>query len=249
MRLELEICANSIQSALAAQQGGATRIELCDNMAEGGTTPSAGMIRECKRLLTIPFFPIIRPRGGDFLYSEEEVNVMKQDILFCKESGAEGVVIGILKADGSIDKERCRELMELARPMQVTFHRAFDRSIDLSAALEDIIALGCERVLTSGGQIAAADAIPQLIALVKQAAGRISILAGSGVNEENISQIAVRTAIKEFHSTAKEITFSAMEYKGDRRLSQQDGEFPIFETKAEKVFRMKEALEKVAKLR
>ena len=247
MGFELEICVNSINSALAAQKGGATRIELCDNMAEGGTSPSAGMIRECKRLLIIPVFPIIRPRGGDFLYSDEEFTVMKQDILFCKESGCEGVAIGILKADGSIDTERCRELIALARPMQVTFHRAFDRCNDLSSGLADIISIGCDRVLTSGGQISAGEAIPELSALVKQAADRIIILAGSGVNEENISQIAKQTGIKEFHSTAKEITSSAMQYKGDGELSQQDGGFPIFETKAEKVLKMKQALELIAK--
>ena len=247
MDFELEICVNSIRSALAAQQGGATRIELCDNMAEGGTSPSAGMIRECIRRLTIPVFPIIRPRGGDFLYSDEEFAVMKQDIIFCRESGSHGVAIGILKQDGSIDTERCRELIALARPMQVTFHRAYDRCNDLSAGLEDIISLGCERVLTSGGQITAAEGIAELTGLVKQAANRIIILAGSGVNEENISQIATQTGIKEFHSTAKEMTSSAMHYKGVGGLSQQDGGFPIFETKAEKVFKMKQALALIEK--
>ena len=242
MDFELEICVNSIQSALAAQQGGANRIELCDNMAEGGTTPSAGMISLCKKMLDIPVFPIIRPRGGDFLYSDEEYEVMKQDILFCRQSGCEGVVIGILKPDGDIDTERCAELIALARPMQVTFHRAFDRCNDLDKGLEDIISLGCERLLTSGGEITAFEAADQLAFLVSQASGRISIMPGSGVNEDNISLIATKTGAVQFHSTAKETVNSGMQFKGSGRLADQDGNFPIMQTSANKVRMMKEAL-------
>lgn len=245
MDFELEICANSIRSALAAQQGGATRIELCDNMAEGGTTPSAGMVSLCKKLLNIPVFPIIRPRGGDFLYTDEEFEVMKADILACKNLGCEGVVIGILKTDGSIDTEGCAELVALARPMQVTFHRAFDRCNNLKKGLEDIISLGCERVLTSGGEISAADAIPILTKLVKQAAGRINIMIGSGVNEENISALAKQTGAKQFHSTAKITAGSGMAYYGNGNLAQQDGHFPIMETSSENVKKMKQALQAI----
>ena len=242
MGFELEVCVNSMQSALAAQQGGANRIELCDNMAEGGTTPSAGMILQCKKLLNIPVFPIIRPRGGDFLYSEEEFGVMKLDIQFCRDAGCEGVVIGMLNADGSIDTDRCRELIALAGPMQITFHRAFDRCNDLAKGLEDIISLGCQRVLTSGGEVNAANAVPQLARLVHQAAGRISIMAGSGVNEDNISMLALQTGARQFHSTAKVSALSAMLYKGAGKLAQQDGGFPILQTSEEKVYKMKQLL-------
>ena len=242
MGFELEICVNSIHSALAAQEGGASRVELCDNMAEGGTTPSAGMVTRCKKLLNIPVFPIIRPRGGDFLYSEEEFQVMKQDISFCKEAGCEGVVIGILRADGTIDIDRCAELIALARPMEVTFHRAFDRCNDLEKGLEDIISLGCERVLTSGGEASAIEAITQLTQLVKQADGRISIMPGSGIIEDNISTLAVQTGAKQFHSTAKATTFSAMLYKGAGKLAHHDGDFPLLQTSEEKVYKMKQIL-------
>lgn len=242
MGFELEICVNSIPSALAAQQGGATRVELCDNMAEGGTTPSAGMISLCKKLLTIPIFPIIRPRGGDFLYSDEEYEVMKEDVLFCRQSGCEGVVLGILKPDGSIDTKRCAELIPLARPMQVTFHRAFDRCNDLDRGLEAIISLGCDRLLTSGGEVAAAEAADKLAELVTQASGRISIMPGSGVTEENIASLAIKTGALQFHSTAKETVYSKMQFKRTGKLANLDGNFPIMQTSAAKVRMMKEAL-------
>ena len=242
MDFELEICANSIHSALAAQLGGASRIELCDNMAEGGTTPSAGMIIQCKKLLSIPVFPIIRPRGGDFLYSDEEFKVMKQDISFCKEAGCEGVVIGILKGDGSIDLARCSELVALAQPMQVTFHRAFDRCNNFEKGLEDIISLGCQRVLTSGGELSAANAPEKLRKLVVQAGARIAIMAGSGITEDNIALIAERSGVRQFHSTAKTTVVSAMTYRAFGDLAQQDGDFAIMETSSAKVQRMKQAL-------
>jgi copper homeostasis protein len=242
MVFELEICVNSIQSALAAQQGGATRIELCDNMAEGGTTPSAGMISLCKKMLNIPVFPIIRPRGGDFLYSDVEYEVMKQDVVFCRKSGCEGVVLGILKPDGAIDTARCAELIALARPMQVTFHRAFDRCNDLDKGLQAIISLGCERLLTSGGELTAPEGVEQLARLVSQASGRINIMPGSGVNEHNIAILALKTGAGQFHSTAKEIITSAMQFKGTGKLFGADGDFSIMQTSAAKVRMMKEAL-------
>ena len=242
MDFDLEICVNSIESAMAAQAGGASRIELCDNMAEGGTTPSAGLISRSKKKLNIPVFPIIRPRGGDFLYSDEEFEVMKQDIKYCKEQGCEGVVIGILKADGSIDTERCRDLILQARPMQVTFHRAFDRCNDLQKGLEDIISLGCERVLTSGGEITATNAIFTLSRLVNQARGRIIIMAGSGINENNIIDLALKTGIKEFHSSAKSTINTKMSYQGAGKLAELDGRFPIMESNVAKIENMKKDL-------
>jgi len=199
----LEICAGSIKSALAAQAGGADRIELCDNMLVGGTTPSYGMISICKKLIHIPVFPIIRPRGGDFVYSDEEFEAMKEDIICCKNLGCEGVVFGILNPDASIDIERCAELISLARPMQVSFHRAFDRCNNLQKSLEDIISLGYERLLTSGAELQAIDAVQKIRSLVIQSADRISIMPGSGITEKNIVQILNETGAKEFHSTAK----------------------------------------------
>lgn len=208
MEYKLEICANSIGSALAAQRGGADRIELCDNISEGGTTPSFGMIQVSKKLLRIPVFPIIRPRGGDFVYTEEEFEVMKSDVLMCKEQECEGVVFGILKKNGRIDKKRCAHLIALAKPMEVTFHRAFDCCNDLEKGLEDIISLGCRRVLTSGGKVFAVDGLSIIERLVKQAGDRIVIMPGSGINEENLKIIAGRSRASEFHTTAKSVSGS-----------------------------------------
>ncbi|KAA8473976.1 copper homeostasis protein [Arcticibacter tournemirensis] len=203
MDYKLEICANSIESALAAQSGGADRIELCDNMSEGGTTPSYGTIKRCKDLLGIPVFPIIRPRGGDFVYTEEEFEVMKADVQMSKDLGCEGVVLGILTRDGNIDVDRCSELITLARPMQVTFHRAFDCCIDMKKGLEDIISLGCERVLTSGGAAHVYEGIDVIKDLVEHADGRVIVMAGSGIKEDNLPDMLVGSGGTEFHSTAK----------------------------------------------
>lgn len=199
----LEICAGTLNSALIAQANGADRVELCDNLAEGGTTPSAGMISQCKKLLHIPFFPIIRPRGGDFVYSQNEFEVMREDIILCRKLNCEGVVIGILKKDGSVDMERCSELIALAGSMQITFHRAFDRCKDMAGSLEDIIQLGCHRILTSGGKVHAIDALDKLKSLVEQAGSRISIMPGSGITHHNLNEILLETGASEFHTTAK----------------------------------------------
>ncbi|SKB74461.1 copper homeostasis protein CutC [Daejeonella lutea] len=203
MKYTLEICAGSLLSALNAQQGGADRVELCDNLYEGGTTPSYGMIKTCISLLDIPFFPIIRPRGGDFVYSDAEFDVMKEDILTCSLLGCEGVVFGILRQDGTIDSERCAELAAISGSMQLTFHRAFDRCIDRENGLESIIDMGFHRVLTSGGADQAEGAIPELGRLVKQAGSRISIMPGSGITHHNLLTMADMTGAFEFHSTAK----------------------------------------------
>lgn len=203
MNYILEICAGSLVSALAAQEGGADRVELCDNLYEGGTTSSYGMIKTCKSLLIIPVFPIIRPRGGDFVYSNEEFEVMKLDVLCSLELGCEGVVFGILRPDGSIDTERCSELARLSGTMQLTFHRAFDHCSNREKGLEDVIDMGFHRVLTSGGANLAEHAIPELTKLVKQAKNRISIMPGSGITVDNLMKIAKETGAFEFHSTAK----------------------------------------------
>jgi copper homeostasis protein len=211
--MKLEIIGFNIESCIAAQQGGAHRIELCDNPSEGGTTPSYGFIKVAREKLSIELFVMIRPRGGDFLYSDDEFEIMKADIKICKELGCDGIVIGVLNKDGSIDKKRCQELVVLAYPLGVTFHRAFDRTNDPLKALEDIIEIGCERILTSGLQPKAADGTQIIKELIAQADDRIIIMPGSGVTAENIISLAENTGAVEFHSSASMDIESKMNYE------------------------------------
>lgn len=198
----LEIAAASIASAVAAQEGGADRIELCANLREGGTTPSFGTLVEARERLRIPIHVLIRPRGGDFLYDEAEAAVMRRDIAACVQAGADGVVIGALDADGDIDVALCRRLIEAAGPLDVTFHRAFDAARDRESALETIVALGCKRILTSGGAPSAPQGADTLAQLVRQAAGRIAIMAGGGVNADNVRELVARSGVGECHGSA-----------------------------------------------
>lgn len=198
----LEIAAASIGSALAAQEGGAGRIELCANLREGGTTPSHGTLVEARKRLHIPIHVLIRPRGGDFLYDDAEIAVMLRDIAACVQAGADGVVIGALDADGDIDSDLCRQLIAAAGSLDVTFHRAFDAARDREAALEAIVALGCKRVLTSGGAANAALGADALAQVVRQANGRIAIMAGGGVNAANVGELVVRSGVDECHASA-----------------------------------------------
>ncbi len=208
----LEIAVFNIESALAATTAGANRLELCENPLEGGTTPSYGTLKQVRAQVSIPVFPIIRPRGGDFLYSDAEFEAMRHDTRLCKELGFEGVVLGLLLPDGHIDTKRTRELVELAYPMEVTFHRAFDRCIDPLQGLEDIIACGCSRILTSGQTPNAMDGKELIKKLVEQAADRIIILPGSGVRSSNAAALAAYTGAKELHSSARVSVPSAMQY-------------------------------------
>ncbi|MFC0514033.1 copper homeostasis protein CutC [Mucilaginibacter angelicae] len=203
--VSLEVCANSVTSALAAQEGGAVRVELCENLKEGGTTPSHGTILMARSLLHIKLYVLIRPRGGDFLYNDMEYKLMMADIRYCIDAGCDGVVIGILKEDGTIDIPRCTEMVRLARQwgLGVTFHRAFDMCIDQHKALEEIIEMGCERILTSGGKSTAIEGASNLNRLVEQAADRISIMPGSGVSEANVADLVHFTGVKEVHSSAR----------------------------------------------
>ena len=212
MHLKLEVIGFNIESCLLAQAAGADRIELCDNPGEGGTTPSYGFIKAARENLQIELYPIIRPRGGDFFYTDAEFEVMKTDVQICKELGCEGVVIGILNEDGSVDKERCKQLVALAYPMSVTFHRAFDRVSNSSQALEDIIEIGCERILTSGLKPNALDGADTIAALIKQADERIIMMPGSGVRSENIIELAKKTGAVEFHTSARINIESKMNY-------------------------------------
>jgi copper homeostasis protein len=224
--IELEVCANSVESALAAQQGGATRIELCDNLREGGTTPSCGQIKIVRQLLHIKMYVLIRPRTGDFIYSDLEFEVMKLDIKTCIEIGCDGVVIGILKPDGSIDIERCAELVQIAHygGIKVTFHRAFDVCRDYLEALEDIIALGFDRILTSGGKSTAMEGANTIARLVSVAKGRITVMPGSGINEYNIADLVRYSGAKEFHASARSRVDSKMIYRNDNILLSGSGE-------------------------
>jgi copper homeostasis protein len=212
--MKLEIIGFTIESCIKAQQAGANRIELCDNPSEGGTTPSYGFINAARKKLSIELYIMIRPRGGDFLYSEEEFNIMKADIALCKQAGCDGIVIGILNSDGTIDKKRNDELVEYAYPLGVTFHRAFDRAKDPFQSLEDIVEIGCERILTSGQQKKAIEGISLIKDLVQQSGERIIIMPGSGVNTENIIHIAESTGATEFHSSASLYSNSKMKYLG-----------------------------------
>lgn len=212
MNFNLEIIGFTIEACLAAQSAGAHRIELCDNPGEGGTTPSFGFIKAVREKVTIQLYPIIRPRGGDFFYSEDEFEIMKTDVHVCKQLGCDGVVIGILNVDGTIDKKRCSELVQIAYPMGVTFHRAFDRVADAEQALEDVIDIGCERILTSGLLPNALDGAATIALLVQQANGRIIIMPGSGIRSDNIAAIAQKTGASEFHSSARIFIKSKMEF-------------------------------------
>lgn len=213
---QFEICANSVESCIAAQKGGAHRVELCAGIPEGGTTPSYGEIAMAREALTTTrLHVIIRPRGGDFLYSPIEVKTMLKDIEVARQLGADGVVFGCLTAEGEIDLPIMRELMKASEGLSVTFHRAFDVCRDAKKALEQIIELGCNRILTSGQQPTAELGIPLLKELQEQASERIILLAGCGVNEKNISRIAQETGIQEFHFSARESIKSGMNYKNE----------------------------------
>lgn len=213
MKCELEICAYSLESCLAAKKAGATRIELCAGIYEGGTTPSLGMVKLARKLTAgVQLYIMIRPRGGDFLYSDIEFEQMREDILSVKTLGVEGVVLGILKRDGSIDIERTRELVRLAAPLKVTFHRAFDMVKDPEKALEAVIQAGCFRILTSGFRNTVEEGIDGVKKIVKQAGGRIQIMAGSGVNAGNVLKIA-ETGVDAVHLSAKNGRESDMQYR------------------------------------
>ncbi len=199
----LEIACFSLASALIAERAGANRIEFCDNPAEGGTTPSYGTLKIARKKLTIPVYPIIRPRGGHFVYSPYEIETMREDILRCRQLGYEGVVIGLLKKDGTIDKYNTAVLTELAYPMEVNFHRAFDRTIDPFAALEDIIACGCTRILTSGQKPDVNMASDMIRQLIEKSLEKITIMPGSGIHSSSLDNLISETGAKEYHASAR----------------------------------------------
>lgn len=203
MKYKLEVIAFDIESCISAQKAGANRIELCANPFEGGTTPSYSFIKAAHEVLKIDLFVMIRPRGGDFLYSSEEFDMMKNDVAICKQSGVDGIVTGILTKEGKVDKQKCRELVELAYPMYCTFHRAFDRVRDSKSSLEDLIDIGFERILTSGLRPKAMEGADTIASLITQSAGRIILMPGSGINSENILELEKITGAHEFHTSAR----------------------------------------------
>lgn len=208
----LEIIAFSLDSCRVIEACGIHRIELCANPADGGTTPSYGVVKAAREAVGIDLFPIIRPRGGDFLYSDEEYMAMVSDVKMCKQLGCNGVVLGLLHRDGSIDVKRVAHLVSAAYPMEVTFHRAFDHCRDPFEALEQLVQVGCGRVLTSGQQPTAAEGADMLVQLVRAAADRIVIMPGSGVRPENIRELAQKTGAREFHASLRRQAPSRMEY-------------------------------------
>jgi len=211
--MTLEIVVYNIESALKAQEGRADRIELCDNPGEGGTTPSYGTIENVRQNVNLDVFVMIRPRGGDFHYSNYEFHSMKRDIDQCQKLSVDGVVFGILNEDGTIDKKRCSELIKRARPLKVTCHRAFDMTPDPFEALEDCIEVGFDRILTAGQQAQAVKGIDLIAELIKNANGRITIMPGSGVNENTVEEIVSKTKTNEIHFSATTFRDSAMVYK------------------------------------
>jgi len=197
---------DSVESALAAERGGAGRLELCDALFDGGTTPSAGMIAACRERVSIPLFVIIRPRGGGFVYSAPELDVMRRDIAAARGLGADGVVIGALRPDGTVNDEHVRSLVGVADGLAVTFHRAFDFVPDLGGALETIIATGVTRVLSSGGALMAREGVATLASLVAQAGDRLVVMAGGGVREENVKEIVDGSGVREVHVRLTRLT-------------------------------------------
>ena len=195
----IEVCVDSVQSAVAAERGGAARIELCSGVVEGGLTPSAGLLEMTRAKVSIPVHVMIRPRGGDFCYDDDEFETMQRDIVLAKQFGASGVVLGILDANAHIDFERMRLCVSLARPLEVTFHRAFDMTADPFSALEELCALKVNRVLTSGGEQTSPQGATVIAQLIERARGRITVMPGSGIKPGNARDLVRQTGAREIH--------------------------------------------------
>jgi copper homeostasis protein len=240
----LEVCVTSVESAVAAERGGAARVELCSDLLEGGVTPSAGLIARTRARIGIGLQVLLRPRGGDFCCTEDEYAALLHDVGAARTLGADGVVLGLLLPDGGVDEPRTRRLVELARPMSVTFHRAFDMTPDPLRALEQVIATGADRLLTSGGERSADLGAPTLAALVKAAGDRIVIMAGGGIRASNARSIVERTGVRELHAGLEEPTPSPMLFRKEK-LSMgpaADREFTRFVAREETVRAFVQAL-------
>lgn len=214
--MKLEICIDSVESAIEAQHAGADRVELCAGLIEGGTTPSAGTIKAVRQHTKLGVMVIIRPRAGDFLFSDLETEVMLEDIHTAKALGADGVVVGCLKADGSLDIEKSKALIKAARPLQVTYHRAFDLCKDPFAALEQVIEMGCERLLTSGQEASVLEGIDLIRELNQRAKGRTIIMPGGGLTPRNVKKIVELSGVSEIHMSCRRTLESGMQYRNSR---------------------------------
>ncbi len=211
-----EVCVDSIESAIAAERGGADRVELCSDLLEGGLTPSYGVLKEARARLRIPIMVIVRPRGGDFCYSDAEFAAMEHDVRMAREAGANGIALGILTPDGDVDVDRTRALMAHARPLPVTFHRAFDMTRDPFAALERLAALGVDRILTSGQEPSVLEGVDLIAELVTRARGRLVIMPGGGITERNVARIMARVPLSELHFAGAEPVESRMRFRNPR---------------------------------
>lgn len=231
--IDVEVCANSVQSSIAAQKGGAVRVELCANLMDGGTTPPKSQIDLTRDNICIDLNVIIRPRGGDFFYDELDFETMKQDIILCGEIGCDGVVFGILNSDGSVDIDRNKALVDLAKHynLSVTFHRAFDRVNNLEKALSDVISIGCDRILTSGGRSSAMEGRFELKKLVELAQDKIAIMAGAGVNETNVLDLVQTTGVREVHGTFQSLFRGNMVYKNPFFVDESEYTFLLSDEK------------------
>lgn len=208
----MEVCVDSVESAVNAFRGGAKRIELCSSLIEGGTTPSVGLLRVVKQQVNIPVHVMIRPRAGDFHYSDQEMDVMRTDIQVLKENGADGFVLGLLHRDGTVDMNRTQELIDLSRPLSVTFHRAIDVTVNIVQSLELVVSLGCDRVLTSGGEATALEGTATIRKMIEQTAGRLTVVPGGGITERNLRRILDETGASEFHASAATARHTTMTY-------------------------------------
>lgn len=241
----LEICVDSLDSAMVAEKGGADRVELCSDLAEGGITPSAGLIQAVRAAIAIDLFVIIRPRGGDAAYSARELQVMEADIAEARRLGADGVVLGVVNPEGRVDVARSERLVQLAAPMQVTFHRAFDLTPDLERACEDVIAAGAHRILTSGGKQTARMGAEQIGRLVQRAGRRIAIMAGSGINAHNAAELARMTGVEEMHASLRRRTESPVRFRnnGVAMGVRKNTEFVRYELREADVRALRQALD------
>lgn len=246
--MKVEICIDSVESAIAAEGGGAQRVELCSDLLEGGITPGAGLIASVRNRIAIDLFVMIRPRGGDFCYTDFELQVMQEEIAHVRQHGVDGIVLGLLDEQGRVDVERTRNLVELARPLPVTFHRAIDMTPDPLAALEDVVATGASRILTSGGAPNVTRGVRQIARMVEAAADRIAIMPGGGITAANLATIAETSGATEFHASVRAAFPSPVRFRkpglamGDIR----DHEYRRFRVREESVRALVRSLETIA---